>query len=158
VPPSAGGAPVVVSDVDGDGLPVSPVGGGELVVGGAEGDVLVAGGDCGGAEDFRALVVGLAERVAVGAFDSVPRLVPVESPPTGLAGSEAVVGVAATLADWPGDLLCPTFPVNPAGGFVLLVSRSTMIAMIPQAARPAPANTRARRRGRGSGDHGGSLL
>ena len=49
---------------------------GELVVAGAEGDVLVGGDECGGVEDFRALVVGLAERVAVGVLDAVPRLVP----------------------------------------------------------------------------------
>jgi hypothetical protein len=52
-------------DVVGDGEPLAgPVGGDVLVDAGAEGDVLVAGADCVGVEDFRALVVGLAERVA----------------------------------------------------------------------------------------------
>ena len=131
---------------------------GELVVAGAEGDVLVGGDECGGVEDFRALVVGRAERVALGVSDAVPRLVPVEKPAAGLAGREAVVGDPVSLADWRGDWLCPTFPVVVDAGVVLLVSRRTMIAMIPQAARPAPANTRARRRGRGPVDHTGSSL
>ena len=124
----------------------------------AEEDVLVAGDDCGGVDDRRALVVGLTERFALGVSDAVPRLVPVASPPTVLAGSEAVVGVAASLADWPGDVPWPDFPVIVAAGVVLLVSRSTMIAMIPHAARPAPVNIRARRRGRGSGGNAGSPL
>ena len=132
-----------------------PVGSPELVVAVAEGDVLFDGvgvgvGDC-------RVVVGLAEWVAPGSV-AVPRLVPVASPPTVLAGSEAVVGVAASLADWPGDVPGPVFPRSVAAGVVLLVSRRTMIAMIPHAARPAPANIRARRRGRGSGENAGSPL
>jgi hypothetical protein len=53
------------------GVPVEAV---ELVVADAEEDVLVVGDDV-GVEDCRVLVVGLANGVAVGAFDSVPRLV-----------------------------------------------------------------------------------
>ena len=158
--PSSGSAgPVVGSVGDGDDELVS-VGdvGGELVVADAEEDVLVDGDDCVDVEDCRALVVGLTERLALGVSDAVPRLVPVASPPTVLAGSEAVVGVAASLADWPGDVPGPVFPRSVAAGVVLLVSRRTMIAMIPHAARPAPANIRARRRGRGSGENAGSPL
>jgi len=58
----------VVGDVgggdDGGAEPVLvavPVGAPELVVADAEEDVLVDGADCVGVEDFRALVVGLAE-------------------------------------------------------------------------------------------------
>jgi hypothetical protein len=69
-----------------------------------------------------------------------------------------VVGVAASLADWTGDVGCPFLPVIVDAGVVLLVSRRTMIAMIPHAARPAPANISARRRGRGSAGNAGSLL
>jgi hypothetical protein len=82
-PASGGSGPAagvvdVVGGGDTGGLLAGPVGGGELLDAGAEGDVLVAGGDCGGAEDRRALVVGLAERVAVGVSDADLRLVPVE--------------------------------------------------------------------------------
>jgi hypothetical protein len=52
-----------------------PVGVAELVVADAEGDVLFDGDDV-GVEVRRAVVVGLAERVAVGAFDAILRLVP----------------------------------------------------------------------------------
>jgi hypothetical protein len=82
--PSAGCAtasPVAVELVDGVDVGELPPDGDpdadEVVVAGAEEDVLVAGGDCGGVEDFRALVVGLAARVALGVSDAVPRLVPV---------------------------------------------------------------------------------
>ena len=134
-----------------------PLADAELVVADAEEDVLVVGDDV-GFEDFRALVVGLADGVAVGAFDADPRLVLVPSPPTVLAGSEAVAGDPAWPTDWPGGLGWGSFPVIVDAGVVLLVSRSTTMAMIPQAARPAPASIRARRRGRGSGDQAGSPL
>ena len=71
-------------DVVGDGDPEDesgsvgvPVGVDELVAG-AEEDVLVDGDDCVGVDDRRALVVGLAERDALGVVVAVPRLVPVE--------------------------------------------------------------------------------
>ena len=54
-----------------------PVGGTELVVADAEEDGLFDG-ECVGAGDFRALVVGLGERVALGYSGAVPRLVPDE--------------------------------------------------------------------------------
>jgi hypothetical protein len=155
----AAGVVVDVEDVVGDGEPVSvgvPVGA-ELVVAGAEGDVLFVGDDV-GVEDCRLLVVGLADGVAVGAFVAVPRLVLVPLPPTVLGGSDAVVGDPAWPNDGPVELGGATFPVVVDAGVVLLVSRRTMIAMIPQAARPAPASTRARRRGPGSGDQAGSPL
>jgi len=67
-PASGSGSPVAGADVDvdGDGEPLAgPLAGGDvLVVADAEEDVLVDGADCVGVEDFRALVVGLAERVA----------------------------------------------------------------------------------------------
>ena len=72
----AAGLTVVGGDDDTGGLLGGPVVGGVLVVAGAEEDVLVAGDDCGGVEDFRALVVGRAARVALGVSDVVPRLVP----------------------------------------------------------------------------------
>jgi len=76
-----------------------PVGVGELLVADAEGDVLVGGADCVGVEDGRPLDVGLALPVAVGYSDAVSRLVPVPSPPAAVAGTEAVVGDTATVAD-----------------------------------------------------------
>ena len=139
-PPAGGAAAPGAGGVDADdvgvtetvlvGVPVEAV---ELVVADAEEDVLVVGDDV-GFEDFRALVVGLADGVAVGAFDADPRLVLVPSPPTVLAGSEAVAGDPAWPTDWPGDLGWGSFPVVVAAGVVLLVSRRTMMAMIPQAA------------------------
>jgi hypothetical protein len=66
--PASGSGSFVGVDVDvvGDGEPLAgPLAGGDvLVVADAEEDVLVDGADCVGVEDFRALVVGLAERVA----------------------------------------------------------------------------------------------
>jgi hypothetical protein len=77
VPSSASGTPSpVVGVAVGDVVAVGdPVGVDDLVAD-AEGDVLVDGDVFVGVGDSRALAVGLAERVA-GAFDSVPRLVPV---------------------------------------------------------------------------------
>ena len=80
LPASGGTSPVGVSvGVDvGEMLLVGvPVGAAELVVADAEEDGLFDG-ECVGFGDFRALVVGLAERVAVGVSDAVPRLVPGE--------------------------------------------------------------------------------
>jgi hypothetical protein len=54
-----------------------PVGDPELVVADAEEDGLFDG-ECVGFGDFRALVVGLGERVALGYSGAVPRLVPDE--------------------------------------------------------------------------------
>ena len=54
-----------------------PVGDPELVVADAEEDGLFDG-ECVGFGDFRALVVGLGERVALGYSGAVPRLVPGE--------------------------------------------------------------------------------
>ena len=73
--PAAG----VIVDVGGDVGVAEPVSvgvpvGAELVLAGAEGDVLFVGDDV-GVEDCRLLVVGLADGVAVGVFDAVPRLV-----------------------------------------------------------------------------------
>jgi hypothetical protein len=84
--PASGPNPVVVvvsvgvgvGDVDGEPLSVGDsVGDVELVVADAEGDVLFDG-ECVGFGDFRALVVGLGERVALGYSGAVPRLVPGE--------------------------------------------------------------------------------
>jgi hypothetical protein len=78
--PRIGPAPDVLVAVDDDvGEPVFvgvPVGA-ELVDAGAEGDALFDGGVSVGVGDRRALVVGLAERVAVGASGAVPRIGPV---------------------------------------------------------------------------------
>ena len=79
-PASGGIGPVgaIVGDPDGDvGVPPDgvPVGPAELVVADAEGDVLFDG-DGVGVEVRRALVVGLAGRVAVGAIGAVLRLAP----------------------------------------------------------------------------------
>jgi hypothetical protein len=66
--------------VDVGGEPVSvgvPVGVAELLVADAEEDGLFDG-ECVGSGDFRAVVVGLGERVAVGYSGAVPRLVPDE--------------------------------------------------------------------------------
>jgi hypothetical protein len=73
---------VSVGDVgggdDGESLPVGePDEDAELLDAGAEGDVLFDG-ECVGVGDFRALVVGLGERVAFGYSGAVPRLVPDE--------------------------------------------------------------------------------
>jgi len=65
---------LVDDDVGVAELLVDPVGDAELVVADAEGDVLFVG-DGVGVGDFRSLVVGLTDRVAVGVFDAVPRLV-----------------------------------------------------------------------------------
>ena len=54
-----------------------PVGAAELVVADAEEDGLFDG-ECVGSGDFRAVVVGLGERVALGYSGAVPRLVPGE--------------------------------------------------------------------------------
>src|ERR1700722_12942429 len=158
-PASPVGLVVGVVDAGGvvGGVVGVPVGAAEVVVADADGDVLFVGDDV-GVEDCRLLVVGLADGVAVGAFVAVPRLVLVPLPPTVLGGSDAVVGDPAWPNDGPVELGGATFPVVVDAGVVLLVSRRTMIAMIPQAARPAPASTRARRRGRGSGGQGGPPL
>jgi hypothetical protein len=159
----SGGVPVGVADevpdaVD-DALPdadalvdVDPVAEAEVLDAGAEKDVLVDG-DCVGVEDRFALVVGWAEWVARRVFGAVPTLVPEKKPLAEVAGSEPVVGTAARAADCVGDLPgSGLFAISDAG-VVLLVSRMTMIAMSPQAARPAPTSARVRRRARGSGDH-----
>src|ERR1700722_12397292 len=77
--PAAAPAAGLVGDVGGDVGVAEPVSvgvpvGAELVVAGAEGGVLFVGDDV-GFEDCRSLVVGLADGVAEGAFESVPRLV-----------------------------------------------------------------------------------
>jgi hypothetical protein len=80
-----GGSPIVGESVGDDdvgggdelGSVGDSVGDVELVVADAEGDVLFDG-ECVGFGDFRALVVGLAERVALGYSGAVPRLVPGE--------------------------------------------------------------------------------
>jgi hypothetical protein len=84
VPSPAGGAASpaagVLGGVDAGGVVGgllvggSVVGGADVVVAGAEEDVLVVGDDV-GVEDCRSLVVGLADGVAEGAFDAIPRLV-----------------------------------------------------------------------------------
>ena len=73
------GAPVGVEVGGGDELVFVgvPVGDPELVVADAEEDGLFDG-ECVGFGDFRALVVGLGERVALGYSGAVPRLVPGE--------------------------------------------------------------------------------
>jgi len=83
VPSAACGGACPVSEsvgVDvGDGEPVfvgDPVGP-ALVVADAEGDGLLDG-ECVGFGDFRAVVVGLGERVALGVSGAVLRLVPAE--------------------------------------------------------------------------------
>ena len=141
------GVGVVGVGVGGLGV-AGPVGADELLVADAEGDVLVDGAECVGVGDCRPLGVGLAEPVAVGVFDADSRLVPVPPPPTAVAGTEAVVGGAARLADCDGDVGFPVLPAELAAGGTLLVSRTAMIAMIPQAARLAPAISKARRLGR----------
>ena len=75
-PTSPVGSPVGVFVAGGvvGGVVGVPVGVAEVVVADADGDVLVVGDDV-GFEDCRLLVVGLADGVAVGAFESVPRLV-----------------------------------------------------------------------------------
>jgi hypothetical protein len=150
----------VVVGVGDTGGPVGsdPVGLGVLLVADAEGDVLVDGADFVGDGDCRPLDDGPAEWVALGVFDADSRLVPGLPPPAGVAGTEAVVGVPDTLAGWPVDLDVPVFPVVFAVGVRLLVSRIAMIAMIPQAARPAPASSRARRLGREPPERSGSSL
>jgi hypothetical protein len=78
VPSPASGSAGPVAEPVGDGEPPPvgvPVGFPELVVADAEEDVLVGGDDFVDVEDCRALVVGLAERVALGVSDAVPRLV-----------------------------------------------------------------------------------
>jgi hypothetical protein len=153
----------VAGGVDGGGdtggpVGTDPVGLGELLVADAEGDVLVDGADFVGDGDCRPLDDGPAEWVALGVFDAVSRLVPGSPPPAGVAGTEAVVGVPDTLAGWPVDVDFPDFPVVVAVGVRLLVSRIAMIAMIPQAARPTPASSRARRLGREPPERSGSSL
>jgi hypothetical protein len=136
-------------DVDAGGLEdAGPVGVGEPLVADAEGDVLVGGADCVGVGDCRPLDVGLALPVAVGDFDAVSRLVPVPSPPTAVAGTEAVVGVPAVWVDRPVDVGFGVCPGLPAPVLTLLVSRIAMTAMIPQAATPTPASRSPRRCGR----------
>src|ERR1700722_539335 len=80
-PVSGGTSPVDVSvGVDVGDEPVSvgvPLGDPELVVADAEEDGLFDG-ECVGFGDFRAVVVGLGERVALGYSGAVPRLVPGE--------------------------------------------------------------------------------
>jgi len=153
------GVGVVAVGVGVGGLGVAgPVGAVELLVADAEGDVLVDGAECVGVGDCRPLDVGRAEPVAVGAFDADSRLVPVPPPSAAVAGTEAVVGTADWLTECAGDVGLAVLGEELAAGAVLLVSRMAMIAMIPQAARPTPAISRARRRGRGSGVQAGSPL
>jgi hypothetical protein len=150
---------VVVGGVDTGGLVVAgPVGDDELLVAGAEGDVLFDGVDFVGVGDCRPLDVGPAELVAVEVFGAVSTLVPRPSPSAALTGTDAVAGAPTWLADWAGDVGLPVFPVLPTAGLTLLVSRIAMIAMIPQAARPAPASSRARRLGREPPERSGSSL
>ena len=153
------GVGVVAVGVGVGGLGVAgPVGAVELLVADAEGDVLVDGAECVGVGDCRPLDVGRAEPVAVGAFDADSRLVPVPPPSAAVAGTEAVVGGAARLADCDGDVGFPVFPAEVAAGVTLLVSRTAIIAMIPQAARLAPAISRPRRLGREPPCRSGSSL
>ena len=149
----------VVGGVDTGGLVTAdPVGLGEVFVADAEGDVLVDGAGCVGVVDRRPLDVGRAEPVAVGVFEVNPRLVPRPPSSAVLAGSDAVAGENVWLVDWLGDVGLPVFPAEPAAGVTLLVSRTAMIAMIPQAARPAPAIRRPLRLGLGPPARSGSLV
>ena len=140
---------VAVGDIDTGGLVgADPVGLGELLVADAEGDVLVDGADCVGVEDGRPLDVGPAELVAPGVFGALSRVVPRPPPPAGVAGTEAVAARFGWLADALGEGDLPALFVVLAAGVTLLVSRTAMIAMIPQAATPAPASSRPLRLGR----------
>jgi hypothetical protein len=135
-----------VGDDDADGLVVGDsVGDGELLVADAEGELLVDGAECVGVGDWRPLDVGLAEWDALGVFDAVSRLVPLPSPPTAVAGTEAVVGVPATVVEELADVGLAVCPGLPAPVLTLLVRRIAMTAMIPQAATPTPASSRPRR-------------
>lgn len=148
-----------VDDGDPDGLlDAESLGDGELLVADAEGEGLVGGADCVGVGDDRPVDVGPAELLADGVFDAVSRLVPVPPPPTGVTGTEAVAGATAWLADWPGVIDLPTLPVVVAVGVTLLVSRTAIMAMIPQAARPTPAINRPRLRERRPPYRSGSSL
>jgi hypothetical protein len=146
-----GGELVIVAD---------PVGVGELLVADAEADVLVGGADCVCVGDCRPLGVGPAELRADGVFDAVSRLVPTVAPSAAVGGTEDVVGCARGRADalGDGDVDFPPLFVVTAVGVTLLLSRTAMIAMIPQAARPAPASSRPLRRGREPPKRSGSSL
>ena len=151
-----------VADTDGVGVGglgvAGPVGADELLVADAEGDVLVDGAECVGVEDGRPLDVGRAELLAVGVFDADSRLVAVPPPSAAVAGTEAVVGDPDWLAERDGGDGFPVLPAEEAAGGALLVSRTAMIAMIPQAARLAPAISKARRLGREPPRRSGSSL
>jgi hypothetical protein len=135
-----------------------PVGLGELLVADAEGDVLVDGADFVGVGECRPLDVGPAELRADGVFDASSRLVPRPPSSAEVAGTEVVAVRPVWLADAAGDVGLPVWLIVPAAGVGLLVSRTAMIAMIPQAARPTPASSRPRRLEREPPDRSGSSL